>query len=81
MTDPSSLPADSLDQAATRMGGESRTDSPEQRTPGDTLASLGQLDTGTDSRSSLTVLPDGQARFTTHLTDPPMAITYLGECK
>ncbi|MCA9114714.1 MAG: protein kinase, partial [Planctomycetaceae bacterium] len=60
MTDPSSLPADSLDQAATRMGGESRTDSPEQRTPGDTFASLGHLDTGTDSRSSLTDLPDSE---------------------
>ena len=39
--------------------------------------------TGTEAgrQRMLTVLPDGQARFTTHLTDPPMAITYLGECK
>ena len=29
----------------------------------------------------LTVLADGQARFTTHLTDPISAITYIGSCE
>lgn len=29
----------------------------------------------------LTVLADGQARFTTHLSDPISAITYIGACE
>ena len=55
MTSPADQP-DSLDQAVTRTGDESRSDS--TRPPGDTVASLGELETGADSRSSLADLAD-----------------------
>ncbi|MFD1797536.1 hypothetical protein FQV27_11745 [Paracoccus aurantiacus] len=48
-------------------------------TNGTVLASSSGSETG--KQRLLTVLPDGKARFTTHLTDPIMAITYIGSCE
>ncbi|WBU59344.1 hypothetical protein [Paracoccus albus] len=59
--------------------------------PSETVAMSAILENGTTLATStesgpakqrlLTVLADGQARFTTHLTDPLMAITYVGQCE
>ncbi|WBU55454.1 hypothetical protein [Paracoccus sediminicola] len=46
---------------------------------GTTLASA--TETAPARQRLLTVLEDGTARFTTHLTDPAMSITYAGACQ
>ncbi|WBU65036.1 hypothetical protein [Paracoccus aerodenitrificans] len=46
---------------------------------GMTLASA--TETAPAKQRLLTVLESGEARFTTHLTDPAMSITYAGQCE
>ncbi|SDE11826.1 hypothetical protein SAMN05421538_10479 [Paracoccus isoporae] len=47
---------------------------------GATLASLSES-TAPAKQRLMTVLDSGEARFTTHLTDPVMSITYAGQCE
>lgn len=48
-----------------------------------TLSSSATLlsDVGANGRRILTILPDGQARFTVHFIDGPVSITYAGICE
>lgn len=44
------------------------------------LLRLSNIDNATGARL-ITVTPDGTARYTIHIADPAMAMTYLGRCE